>query len=87
MVIASYWNGLERLGKFAGSQELFDSEYPKNLVEALSMIELVRDWKFNDESLLEKLGLPMEEINKNYEECKKEIKKIISQSKIYSCER
>lgn len=81
MVVASYWNGLERLGKFADSQELLDSEYPKNVVEALSMIECVRDWKFNDESLLEKLGLSMEEINKNYEECKVEIKKLYPKAK------
>ena len=51
MVIATYFNGLERLGKMPGG------EYSKNVVEALALLELAENWKFSDESLLEKLGI------------------------------
>ena len=51
------------------------------VVEAFSMFELVRDWKFEDESLLAKLGINIEEIDKKMEECKAEIQKLYPAAK------
>ena len=69
MIIATYWNGLERLGKFNGGK------YKKNVVEALSLLELPIDWDFTDESILEKFELTKNDFLTAYEECKSEIKK------------
>ena len=80
MIVASYWNGIERMGKFMEC-EIPGTEYPKNVVEAFSMFELVRDWKFEDESLLSKLGINIEEIDKKMEECKAEIQKLYPAAK------
>ncbi len=75
MIIATYWNGLERLGKFEGG------EYKKNIVEALSLLELPIDWDFADESIIEKFELTKQDFIDAYEECKLEIKKLYPTAK------
>ena len=75
MIIATYWNGLERLGK------LSEGEYKKNVVEALSLLELPVDWDFADESIIEKLGLSKQDFINAYEDCKIEIKKLYPTAK------
>lgn len=75
MVISSYFYGLERLGKIEGGI------YKKNVVEALSILELAVDWEFSDEELLSKLGISKFDIQKTYEECKSEIEKIYPNAK------
>lgn len=75
MIIATYWNGLERLGRFP------EGEYKKNVVEALSLLELPVDWDFADESILEKLGLSKQDFLNAYENSKDEIKKLYPTAK------
>jgi len=77
MAIGCYFNGLERLRGFEqlyGKRGTKNSPYKKNVVEALSMLELAKDWKYKKNGLLFKLGYSKKEIQDAYEECKKAIK-------------